>query len=159
MLALHPLRQRRVVDLGHQQRHAKAAQQALGRTFPVALVLAHLHELARERQFAFVYRQRRAQRLADANLGGFNVALAPLQALDLVGQGGVLLTALAERKVLLAFAVVEVGDLLAQAFGTLRDALLLRQKSGFIAGCRLVDTGQQLLEAIGLFLPLRLVLL
>ncbi len=159
MLALHPLRQRRVVCLGHQQRQAKAAQQALGSAFPIALVVAHLHELARKGQFVRVDRQRRAQRLADANLGGVDVALAPLQALDLVGQGGVLLTALAESKVLLAFAVVQLGDLLAQAFGTLGDALLLRQKTGFIAGGRLVDAGQQLVQAIRPLLPLHLVLL
>ena len=45
-----PRRRRRIVRIGHEQRQAEAVQQPLDRALPVALVLAHLDQLARERQ-------------------------------------------------------------------------------------------------------------
>ena len=159
MLAVHPVRNGLVVRVRNQQREAEATQQPLGGAFPIALVVTHLDELARERQFVLTDSQGRTQRIADADLGGVDVALAPLETFDLVGQGGVLFTALAESEVLLALAVVQVGNAFAQAIGTLGNALLLGEEACFIGRRRLVDAGQQFLEAVGLLLALILVLL
>jgi len=71
-----------------------------------------------------------------------------VQTIDLVGQGAVLLTAFAESKILFAFAVVQIGNALAQAFGTLGDALLLGKEGLFIGRRRFVDAGQQFLKAV-----------
>jgi hypothetical protein len=46
--AVHPFGDRLVVRVGHQQRQAEAAQQAFRGPFPVALVVAHLEQLAGE---------------------------------------------------------------------------------------------------------------
>jgi hypothetical protein len=147
------------VRVRHQQREAEAAQQPLGGAFPLPLVVAHLDQLAGEGQFVLADRQRRTQPVADADLGGVDVAPAPLKTFDLVGQGGVLFAPLAEGEVLLAFAVVEVGDALAQAFGALGDALLLGEKGGFIGWRRLVDAREQRCVAVGALLALVLLLL
>ena len=148
LLTVHPVHNGLVLPVRNQQREAEAAQQPLGGTLPIALIVAHLDELARERQFGLSDRQRRTQRVANADLCSVDVALAPLETVDLLGQGGVLFTALAESEVLFALAVVQVGNALAQAFGTLADALLLDEEACFIPRRRLIDAGQQLLEAV-----------
>jgi hypothetical protein len=52
-----PLRHRRVESVRHQQRESEVVQQALGHTFPVALVVAHLQQFAGEGQFRFIQLQ------------------------------------------------------------------------------------------------------
>ncbi len=68
------------------------------------------------------------------------------------------LASFAESEVFLALAVVQVGNALAQALGPLGYALLLREKACYIGRRRLVDAGQQLLEAVRPFLALNLLL-
>jgi len=159
VLPVDPLGDRLVVRIRNQQREAEAAQQPLRRAFPRALVLAHLDQFTRERQFLLADRQGRAQRLADADLRGVDVAAASTQAVDLVDQGRVLLAALAEPEVLLTLAVVEIRDPLAQALGPGRDALTLDEERRFVGGWRLVDPGQQFRVTVGLLSALRPVLL
>jgi hypothetical protein len=50
MRGVHPTRNGRVVLVRHQQRQREAVQQALGRAFPGALLLAYLDQLAGEWQ-------------------------------------------------------------------------------------------------------------
>jgi hypothetical protein len=95
VLTVHPVGDGLVVRVRHQQREAEAAQQPLGGAFPLPLVLAHLDQLAGEGQFVLADRQRRTQPVADADLGGVDVAPAPLKTFDLLGQGGVLFAPLA----------------------------------------------------------------
>ena len=50
MMVVDPVRHRRIVLVGHQQRQREAAQQPLGGTFPGRLLRADLDQLAGERQ-------------------------------------------------------------------------------------------------------------
>ena len=97
MGAIHPFATARVVRVGHQQRQAEIAQQPLGRAFPVALVVAHLDQLAGEGHVVLAQVERRAQRGADRHLLARRCCCGGLQAVDLGGQLVVLLPALARR--------------------------------------------------------------
>ena len=117
MAAVHPFRHSLVVRIGHQQRQAEAAQQAFGGAFPIALVVAHLDQLARERHVVFVQIQGRAQRGADLNLLIIDVAAAALQAVELDGKGLMRLAIFTECEVVLAFLVFECGGLRLERVG------------------------------------------
>src|SRR5690606_12469003 len=152
MLAVHPFRDVLVLRVGHQQRKAESVQQPLGGAFPVALLVAQLEELARERQVFLVDAEGRAQRFANTYLRRVDVAPAPLQTVDLLGQGRMLFASLAEREVLLALAVVQIGDPFTQVLGTSSDTSTLCEEARFIGRRRLVDAGEQLGKAAGLLL-------
>ena len=76
---VHGVRERGVVALVDQERQRQRAQHALGGAAPGRLLLAHLHQLAGERQRRLVETQRRGDALARVDLLLRDVRLAPRQ--------------------------------------------------------------------------------
>ena len=94
--AVDPFRNSLVMRIGHQQRQAEAAQQPFGSAFPVALLVAHLDQLAGEGHVVHVQAQRRTHRSTNLDLLIVDVAAATLEAVDFVALLLVLLPALAQ---------------------------------------------------------------
>ena len=109
VVAVHPLGHRLVVRVGHQQGEAEAAQQALGGALPVALVLAHLQQLAGEGHVLDVDAERAAQRGADLDLAVVDVAAPAPEAVDLGAQRVVFELALAQADGVLGERVLQLG--------------------------------------------------
>ena len=82
-----PRRRRRVVFLRHEQRQREPAQHALGGAPPLGVVVAHVEQLARERQRVGGEAERGAQLAAHSVQVAPDVAAAVLQPVDLVLRG------------------------------------------------------------------------
>ncbi len=114
--------------IGHQQRQTEIAQQALGRAFPVARVVAQLEQLAGERHLGFVDPQGRTQRGAHGDLLRVDVAAPRFQAGDLRGQRLALLAPLRECNAGLVEFVLHRGLALGGGVLHLPAQRALRQK-------------------------------
>ena len=90
----HPFGYARILILVYQKRESKAAQNAFGHAFPGALCGAHLQQFSYERHFLLAQFKGRAEFSAHLDLGGIDIAVAGLEALDLIDQNLVLLAAL-----------------------------------------------------------------
>src|SRR5712691_241609 len=76
MRALDPSGHRGIVLVRNEDRHGVVVQQPLDRSLPCPFLLAHLHQLADERQIAFVELQGEAEVFANAENPSGNVRLA-----------------------------------------------------------------------------------
>jgi hypothetical protein len=148
MGAIDPLGDRRVILVGNQQRQAEVVQQAFAGPFPVALVVAHLQQLAGKRHGLFREAQRLAQRAAHRHLRGRDVAAPRLEAVDLGHQLIVLLLALAQADAQLGELVLQACIALARGFGQHGEALALVEKAGFVRRGLLANRAEQLAVAL-----------
>ena len=114
VVAVHPFGHGLVVRVGHQQGEAEPAQQALGGALPVALILAHLQQLAGEGHSVHIDAERAAQRGADLDLAVVDVAAPALEAVDLGTQRVVLELALAQGDGVLGECVLQLGVVVAR---------------------------------------------
>ncbi len=153
LAAVDPLGDRLVGRVRHQQGQAEAAHQSLGRTFPVALLVAHLQQLAREGHRLLRKTQRLAERGTDPDLLVVDIAAATLQALDLGLEGVVLELALAQGHAMLGHLVLQIDIPSLQTLTHLCEPTPLREEGRFVRGRALVETGRQLGIASCLGLP------
>jgi hypothetical protein len=119
VLAVDPVGDGPVVRVGHQQRQAEAAQQPLGGALPLALVLAHLDQLARERQCRL--RRSTAPRTAHRGCGPGRCRCCSCAARGSRSPpiSAVCCARPCERRNPARARGCQVGDAFAQAFGTL----------------------------------------
>ena len=150
VLRVHPPGDPRVRRVGDEQREAEAAEQPFRRSLPVALLLTHLDELARERHARFVEVEGPAERGSQGDLARRDVAAAGLEALDLGAEGGVLLLPLAEVHPELGQVVLKSGLVGSKRLGLLREACALVEKGRVVRRRGLVHPANELRVAPGL---------
>ena len=109
VLRIHPPGHPRVARVGYEQREAEVAEQPFRRSLPVALLLPHLEQLARERHVRFVQVDRPAERGPHGDLLRRDVAATLLEALDLAGEDFVLLLPLPQVHAQLGQVVLKTG--------------------------------------------------
>jgi hypothetical protein len=148
-----PLGDLGVIVVGHQQRQAEVAQQPLGGAFPVALVVAHLQQLAGKGHGVFGQRQRPTQCAAHRHLFGRDVAAPRLETADLGRQLVVFELALAQADAVLGELVLQPGLAFPGGFGQRRPALSLVEKRRFVGAGRVADGAHQVGVALRLALP------
>ncbi len=123
--SVDPVADKGVVRIGHEQRQAERAQQSLRRTFPIALAIANLDQLAGERHVCFAQTERLAQTGPQGDLLGVDIAAARLQAADLVGKRFMFLPPLREADLDLGQLVLHLGLALGGGLAQLRADLAL----------------------------------
>ena len=150
VLRIHPPGHPRVALVGDEQRESEAAQQPFRRALPVALLLAHLEQLARERHVRLVQVERAAERGAHGDLLRRDVAAACLEALDLAGEGIVLLLPLPQVHAQLGQVVLKTGLVRSKLLGLVREACPLVEKGRVVRRGGLVHPAGELRVALGL---------
>src|SRR5690606_25499788 len=158
MRAIDPRRDGGVVLVRHEQRQTEIVQQALDRAFPVALVVAHLEQLAGERQRVGGQPERLAEPLAKREHRGRNVRPPKAQRRELRLERFALLLQRAHRHLLLGEPVLDFRLPLLERFERALGFASVRGESGRIA--RLVhaeltcEPGVKLRAPVPLGLPL-----
>src|SRR5690606_15476687 len=158
MRAIHPCRDGGVVLVRHEQRQTELVQQALDRAFPVALVVAHLEQLARERQRVVGEPELGAEPLAKREHRGRDVRPPKAQRRELRLERFALHRERAHRHVLLGEPVLDLRLALLERFERALGFASVRGESGRIA--RLVhaeltcEPGVKLRAPAALGLPL-----
>ncbi len=125
-------------------------QQAFGGTFPFALIVAHLDQLAGEWHIIHVQTQRRTQRRANPDLLVIDVAASALEAVDLGAQLFVFLPALTQGHAVLGERVLQIGIVPERLFAPGLIFATLRGEGGDIGRYWFVQNGCQFPVAPGL---------
>ena len=153
MGAIHPLDDLRVVAVRHEERESEVVEQALGGTFPFGFFGANLKEFAGK---GHVFRRKiegLAERFADGDLLGRDVAAAGLEAVDFGGNGGEFLLQVAHGDFVFGDAVFQVGLVGCADRLESGDAVVLGVESGGIACGGFVELGDEIGVAVGLLFP------
>src|SRR5690606_12058040 len=116
MRAVHPRRNGGVVLVRHEQRQTEIVQQALDRALPVALAVAHLEQLAGERQRIVREPERLTEPLAKRKHRGRDVRPPKAQRRELRIERVALLGERAHRHLLLGEPVLDLSLTLLQRF-------------------------------------------
>ena len=140
-----PARHSGVMRIGHEERQAESAQQALRRPFPVVFFIAYPKQFVDERDVRLRRQtQGPAQRGAHLDLSSRDVAAAGPQALDLRDERAMLLLAAPEIHFLLGQVVLQPFILRTQVFGQAREPLSLRDELLVVPGRALPDGPSQI---------------
>ena len=150
VLRIHPPGHPRIALVGYEQRKAEVAEQPFRRSLPVALLLPHLEQLARERHVRFVQVERPAERGPHGDLLRRDVAAAGLEALDLAGEGIVLLLPLPQVHTQLGQVVLKAGLVRSKLLGLVREACPLVEKGRVVRRRGFVHPAGELRVALGL---------
>ncbi len=139
--------------VGHEQRQAEVAQYAFHGAFPIALVVAHLDQLAGERHRLFGKPDGPTQRRPQCHLRFRNVAASRLEAGDFLGECSVLALALAKGDTPLGDSVLQIGFQVVQALAPAGAPLLESGEARFIGGGCFIHCGQKRRVPLGPPLP------